>query len=104
MKPLPLIAILASALLAACTTVPGAGRQEGATPPWLVSYDSMKIWGSADSFGPVPPAQTDMGVQICAKLNTAEAKFVATGYHSRARGLDGKPLPDGGFLCVREQG
>jgi hypothetical protein len=62
----------------------------------------MKIWGNAESFGPIPNAQVDVAVQTCAKLNTTVATFVATGYHSRAKGLDGKILPDGGYFCVRE--
>jgi hypothetical protein len=64
--------------------------------------NNMKVWENAGSFGPVPTAQAALGADTCAKLNTTNANFVATGYHSRAQGLDGKTLPNGGFYCVRK--
>jgi hypothetical protein len=102
MTPLKMMLMLCCTLLTACVTPPGPGAKEGETPPWLLSHQSMKIWGNAGSFGPVPAEQADLAAQTCATLNTKEASFEATGYHSRAKGLDGKALPDGGFFCVRE--
>jgi hypothetical protein len=102
MVSLKIILMLVCTLLAASGTASGPGAKEGATPPWLISHSGMKIWGNAERFGPTPSAQADLATPKCAKRNTAEASFVAAGYHSRAKGLDGKALPAGGFFCVRQ--
>jgi hypothetical protein len=94
--------ILGSTLLTACVTAPGPGAQEGATPPRLVMQDNKVSWSNAGSFGPVPAAKATMAAQNCASLNTMDAKFVATGYHSQAQDLNGKVLPNGGYYCVRQ--
>jgi hypothetical protein len=102
MKSLFTAVILGSALLSACVTAPGPGAQEGATPPRLSMQDKMAVWDNVGSFGPVPAARAALGAQTCAKLDTMDAKFMATGYHSRAQRLDGKTLTEGGFYCVRK--
>lgn len=102
MKSLLTATILGSALLSACVTAPGPGTTEGATPPHLSMQGNTKVWDNIGSFGPVPAAKAAMGADTCAKLNSMSANYVATGYHARAVGLDGKTMPEGGFLCTRK--
>ena len=89
-------------LLAGCVMVPGPGAQEGAVPPRLLVKDNVKTWDNAGSFGPVPVALVDKGAATCATLNTPGVKYVATGYHSKARDIDGKPFAEGGYYCTRQ--
>ena len=100
MKSLYTAVILGSALLSACVTAPAPGTQEGVTPPRLSTQGTMTVWDNVGSFGPVPSARADLGAQTCSKLDTMGTKFMASGYHSRAQGLDGKTLAEGGFYCV----
>jgi hypothetical protein len=102
MKKLILSAFFGSLLLAGCITAPGPGAQEGVTPPRLVMKDNAKTWDVAGNFGPVPGALAAKGAATCATLNTMDAKFVATGYHSKAQDVDGKPFAGGGYYCVRQ--
>lgn len=94
--------ILGSTLLAACVTAPGPGSQQGATPPQLVKEDNKFGWKNIESFGEVPSDKAALGEQTCAKLNTADTQFVATGYHTMAKDQYGNTLPQGGFYCVRK--
>ena len=102
MEKLIFSACLGSLLLAGCVTAPGPGAQEGATPPRLIMKDNAKTWDNAGNFGPVPAALAAKGAATCATLNTMDAKFVATGYHSKAQDVDGKPFAGGGYYCVRQ--
>jgi hypothetical protein len=102
MKSLLTAVILGSALVTACVTAPSPGAQEGNPPPRLVMQDKLKVWDNVGNFGPVPAAQAKLGADTCASFNTADAQYMATGYHSRAQGLDGKTLPGGGFYCVHK--
>ena len=89
-------------MLGGCVVAPGPGAQEGASPPRLVLKDNSKTWENAGNFGPVPASLVATGAATCATLNTQNAKYVATGYHSRALDLDGKPFESGGYYCVRQ--
>jgi hypothetical protein len=102
MKKLIFSVFLGNLLLAGCVTAPGPGAQEGAPPPKLIMKDNAKSWDNAGNFGPVPAALAAKGSTTCATLNTMEAKFVATGYHSKALDVDGKPFMGGGYYCVRQ--
>lgn len=76
------------------------GAQEGAIPPRLQQQNGGNTWDNWSAFGPVPASRAALGAETCAQLNTMAQKFKAIGYHSRAQGLDGKPLPNGGFYCA----
>ena len=89
-------------LLAGCVTAPGPGAQEGAVPPRLITKDNTITWDNAGNFGPVPPALMDKGAATCATLNTQGVKYIASGYHSKARDVDGKTFAEGGYYCVRQ--
>ena len=101
MKKSYLLAFFACSLLAACVVAPAPGAREGVVPPRLVLKDNVKVWDNAGNFGPVPVALQEKGAATCATLNTRDAKYTATGFHSRAMDLDGKPFVDGGYYCVR---
>ena len=90
------------ALISGCVVAPVPSAKEGAIPPRLVIKDNAKTWDNASNFGPVPVVLTAKGAATCATLNTQNAKYVATGYHSRALDLDGKPFAGGGYYCVRQ--
>lgn len=102
MKSLLTAVVLGSAMLSACVTAPSPGMQEGSPPPRLTMQDKLKVWDNVGSFGPVPAALAALGAETCAKFNTADSQYVATGYHSKAQGLDGKTLQGGGFYCVHK--
>jgi hypothetical protein len=102
MKKLISAAFVTSLLLAGCVTAPGPGTHEGAIPPKLVMKDKAKTWDNAGNFGPVPVAMAAKGAATCATLSTNDAKYIATGYHSKALDVDGKPFMGGGYYCVRQ--
>ncbi len=102
MKKLICSAFCASILLAGCVTAPGPGDHEGAIPPKLVMKDNVKSWDNVSNFGPVPAALAAKGAATCATLNTQEAKYVATGYHSKAQDVGRKTFEGGGYYCVRQ--
>lgn len=94
--------IVGSALLSACVTAPGPGMKQGAIAPKLSMEGGMKVWSNVESFGPVPAAQAALGAETCGRMNSMDKKYIATGYHAQAQGLDGKTLPGGGFFCVQK--
>jgi hypothetical protein len=101
MEKLIFSVFLGSVLLAGCVTAPGPGTHEGAIPPRLIMKDNAKTWDNATNFGPVPVALAAKGAATCATLNTTNVKYMATGYHSKAQDVDGKPFMGGGYYCVR---
>lgn len=102
MKKITFTACLVFAFLSGCAGSPGPGAQEGVVPPKIVLKDNAKTWNNAGNFGPVPAALAAKGASTCATLNTQSAKYMATGYHSKALDMDGKPFPGGGYYCVRQ--
>lgn len=93
--------IAVAAMAAGCVAVPvGPGDKEGAVPPKLTIKDNAKIWDNPGAFGPVPAALEKAGQQVCSSMDTKDWKFKAVGYHSKAQDVDGKALPNGGYLCV----
>ena len=89
-----LVLISAVAALAGCAG--GVGSSEGATAPRIIQTKDGNLWDNIGNFGPVPVNLKATGAQICAGINS---KWVALGYHSRAEGLDGKPITGGGYVC-----
>lgn len=84
--------------LAACAQPPG--KRQADEPPQLSKRGDTIAWNNAGAFGPVPPQLAMAGAVRCAALDTEKVKYRALGYHSAARGLDGLPLPGGGYYCV----
>jgi hypothetical protein len=102
MKKLILSVFCGSVLLYGCVVAPTPSANEGAVPPRLVFKDSAKTWDNASYFGLVPAALAAKGAATCATLNNQNAKYVATGYHSRALDVDGNPFAGGGYYCVQQ--
>ena len=84
--------------LAACAQTPG--NRQADEPPQLSKRGDIIAWNNASAFGPVPSHLASTGALRCAALDTDKVKYRALGYHSAARGLDGLPLPGGGYYCV----
>lgn len=85
-------------LFAGCTTVPGGPSDKAAdTPPQIVTNkDQQNVWNNPTAFGPVPKEFQAVGDQIC----QASGFTRATGYHPKAKDVNGNPIPIGGFFCV----
>jgi hypothetical protein len=96
------LGVVGAALVSACVITPGPGDREGATAPRLVTRDNARTWDTPGNFGPLPASEAARGNKVCAGLNTADARYVARGYHARAQDASGKPIPGGGFYCVRQ--
>ncbi|MDP9901021.1 hypothetical protein [Variovorax ginsengisoli] len=99
-KILLLLASGTAMLLMGCAAVPGA--KEGEVAPKISKYGDELRWDNVGSFGPVPPALAMTAAADCATLNKADTKYVATGYHSKALDLNGKPFPGGGYFCTKQ--
>lgn len=71
-------------------------------PPEMAMQNGTVIWLNEGSFRKPRGAAKVNGDRACAKMNQPGVRFVATGYHPRAIGLDGKRIPPhaGGFLCT----
>jgi len=84
-------------ILSACAA--GIGSVENTVnPPKLVKGpDGTILWDNIGAFGPVPKNTFDKYKKICEDANP---DWYAAGYNSKAIGLDGKPFPDGGFICL----
>lgn len=85
-------------LTTGCATGPGPVEAELA-PRLIVMYGGVVGWNHPRRFGPVPPTRMVFAQRICGELDTPSHRYVAIGYHSRALGVDGTPLPEGGVLC-----
>ena len=80
----------------------GPGDKPADNPPRLVVANNLTLWDNVAAFGPVPESQKVAGQAVCGSLDTADAKYKATGYHPGAIGVDGQPFPDGGYFCIKE--
>lgn len=87
--------MFAVATLAGCASS-GVGTSEGTTPPRIIQTKDGNLWDNISNFGPVPANLKANGAKICGSANP---KWVALGYHSRAEGVDTKAIPGGGYLC-----
>lgn len=96
--PLSRLALACLALtLAACAQSPGKRQADEA--PQLSKRGEVFAWDNAGAFGPVPPQLAMAGALRCAALDTDRVKYRAIGYHSAARGPEGRTLPGGGYYC-----
>jgi hypothetical protein len=88
-------------VLAACTSAPTIGSAPWEVPPKLVTnpVDKTVSWDNVSAFGPVPANLAPKGDATCGTINTKDAQYKAIGYHPKAIGLDGKPFPEGAYLC-----
>lgn len=102
-----LCSMAALASLVGCGTMtsslPSLTEREGANPPKLVASgqkDSqgreVLTWERQESFARVSPNLKGVGDISCMR---ARGDLEAIGYHSKALGLDGKPISGGAFLC-----
>ena len=84
-------------LLSACAASIGS-EENTVYPPRLVKGpDGTILWDNIGAFGPIPKDRLKKYEQICESVNP---KWYAAGYNSKALDLDGKPFPDGGFICL----
>jgi hypothetical protein len=74
--------------------LPDFSRSE---PPRLVMKDGQLGWDRPAAFGPVPASRSEAAAQECTKQNP---KAVPLGFHPRPIGADGRPMEQGGYLCV----
>lgn len=100
MKKSSWIAIaIVSATLGGCFMT-GPGDKPSATAPQLVKNAAGELaWSDITLFGPVPADKKATGDEICSGENLAGA----WGYHPKAKGLDGKSFPAGGYLCKAKE-
>lgn len=91
------ISALLSLFVTGCGTGKiGPGSQESPTPPRMtVDSSNRPSWDNPNAFGPVPEAFRQTGQAVCTNIGFNKV----IGYHSKALGRDGKPLPGGGYLC-----
>ena len=94
--------IITSSILAGCSLALAPGEHEGSTPPMMIVRDGAKSWDNGAAFGPVPAEKMETGKRVCSSMNTADKQYKPVGYHSGALDLAGKPIPGGGYLCVRQ--
>lgn len=94
------ISVVLLALSGCVTTPQGPGPVPADTPPKLIQKGENPIWNDPGLFGPVPSEQQARGNEICRSANYRHA----IGYHPEARDIDGRRLPNGGFLCEGELG
>lgn len=80
------------------------GKTYSKTPPKLVrqevSWGKSKpvqsiAWDNSQWFGPIPAHLMKEGMATCQAVGGQRAR----GYHPKAMGINGKPIPGGGFLC-----
>ena len=80
------------------------GKTYAKTPPKLVrqevSWGKNKpvqsiAWDNSRWFGPIPAHLVKEGIATCQAVGGQRAR----GYHPKAMGINGKPIPGGGFLC-----
>lgn len=92
-----LFPIFICAFLSACAA--GVGSVENTVyPPRLIKGpDGVVQWDNISAFGPVPKDKMEKFEKVC---ESANPKWYVAGYNSKALDLDGKPFPDGGFICL----
>jgi len=87
------------------TLVTGCAQMGGAQEPDAIPQKSVigepRTWSHPASFDAVPAELTAAGNAECAKLDSRDAKFRATGYDTQANDSDGSPFPNGGYYCSR---
>lgn len=80
------------------------GKAYSRTPPKLVRKEvswgtnkprQMVAWDNSQWFGPIPANKMQEGIKTCRAIGGQRAR----GYHPNALGVNGKPIPGGGFLC-----
>ncbi|WP_295393053.1 hypothetical protein [uncultured Thiodictyon sp.] len=85
--------------------IPGGGffcvghaedRKPGPIPPRIILGKDGRVWDNPAAFGSVPKDLKAKGDAVCRKDRFERA----TGYHPRARDLNGRPIPGGGYFCV----
>ncbi len=76
---------------------PRPGDEPSQVAPRLErSGESGLMWDNPAAFGPVPVALQAKGNGICREVGFERA----TGYHPRARELDGTIIKGGGYFCI----
>ena len=93
-------------LLSGCAQQPG--NKQGDEAPRLLKISEKVdgkqverlVWENAQSFGPIPARLAEKAERTCTALNSEQRHWRATGYHAKARDVDGKQLPGGGFFCA----
>ncbi len=98
--------LVATGILAGCSTAPMMGSQPGDVPPRIVNDPNdnrSRVWDNPGAFGPVPAKLAADGQTICSSMDTKDVHYRAIGYHPLAKDIDGKPFPRGGYFCVTKE-
>jgi len=92
-----LASLLICAFLSACAASISSIENTVSPPRLIKGPDGTIIWDNISAFGPVPKDKFAKDNAMCQAVNP---KFYMAGYNSKALDLDGKPFPDGGFICL----
>lgn len=95
-----IISVLLTGSLSGCAANKGGpGSEQADTPPRLIlDSNNRPTWDNLNAFGPVPEKLQQTGQNIC--IDGGFKRVI--GYHSKAKGLDGKILTAGGYLCSND--
>jgi len=107
MKKIILLSITSLSLLSACaSSVTTPNKAYGKVPPQLViqmtkskngKVTKRLAWDHPDYFGSVPRNKRKIGNNICKSAGYRKA----IGYHPKAKNVNGKILPKGGYYCSK---
>jgi hypothetical protein len=90
-------ATLLCSILSGCASSIGSVENTVSPPKLIKGPDGVVIWDNISAFGPIPKEKLQEFKNVC---ETANPKWYAAGYNSKAQNVDGKPFPDGGFICL----
>ena len=94
-----LYATLLCSILAGCAASIGSVENTVNPPKLIKGPDGVVMWDNLSAFGPVPKEKIQEYGKVC---QAANPNWYAAGYNSKALNLDGKPFPDGGFVCLQK--
>ena len=85
-------------MVAGCAT--HHGEQQASEPPRLIyGSNNAVVWDRGDAFGPVPLRLAAVAAMHCTALDTSNVKWQSEGFHARAKDLQGREFPGGGYFC-----
>ena len=90
-------AALLCSILSGCASSIGSVENTVNPPRLIKNPDGTILWDNISAFGPVPKDRREAYAIVCQEANP---KWYPAGYNSKALDLNGKPFPDGGFICL----